>query len=124
MFSTFFRLGQTIETFRGQGIYQKAVDSAIHRLNEGKWVRLRWTPSADLTTSRLQVHLFGEGKVNQPQNYPVSSEGLAQLPRFKWGAVGVVFAIVSLSIDFRAQRTDTHGVISTPSRHPHVVDWL
>ena len=68
VFSTFFRLGQTIETFRGQGIYQKAVDAASHKVDNGGW-----------------VHLFSEGKVNQPQAYPIDFEGLARLPRFKWG---------------------------------------
>ena len=39
VFSTFFKLGQTLETFRGRGIYQEAVDTAIHKLNQGHWVR-------------------------------------------------------------------------------------
>ncbi|KAF5333337.1 hypothetical protein D9611_002264 [Ephemerocybe angulata] len=68
VFSTFFHLGQTIETFRGQGVYQKAVDSAIHKLDNGGW-----------------VHLFGEGKIYQPNAYPKDSQGLSHLPRFKWG---------------------------------------
>jgi len=38
VFSTFFRLGQSIETFRGQGIYQEAVDLAIEKINQGGWV--------------------------------------------------------------------------------------
>ncbi|KAF8873866.1 acyltransferase-domain-containing protein [Gymnopilus junonius] len=68
VFSTFFALGQTLETFRGQGIYQKSIDVAIQKLNRGNW-----------------VHLFGEGKVNQPNTYPQDELGRAQLPRFKWG---------------------------------------
>lgn len=56
-----------LETFRGNGIFQPSVDIAIKRLNEGHW-----------------VHLFGEGKVNQPPNYP-RTNGVARLPRFKWG---------------------------------------
>jgi hypothetical protein len=39
LYSTFFRMGQTIETFRGKGIYQPAVDTAIDMLNQGCWVR-------------------------------------------------------------------------------------
>jgi monolysocardiolipin acyltransferase len=39
IFSTFFSLGQTIETFRGKGIYQAAVDIAIQKVNLGSWVR-------------------------------------------------------------------------------------
>ena len=38
LLSTFFRLGQTLETFRGQGIYQDSVNTAIEKLNEGAWV--------------------------------------------------------------------------------------
>ncbi|KAF9008798.1 acyltransferase-domain-containing protein [Cyathus striatus] len=68
LFSTFFRLGQTLETCRGQGIFQPAVDSAIDKLNEGGW-----------------VHLYGEGKVNQPSTYQTDQFGRASLPRFKWG---------------------------------------
>ncbi|KAG2071977.1 acyltransferase-domain-containing protein [Suillus decipiens] len=67
LFSAFFRKGQVLETFRGNGIFQPSVDIAIKRLNEGHW-----------------VHLFGEGKVNQPPNYP-RTNGVARLPRFKWG---------------------------------------
>ncbi|KAG2336666.1 hypothetical protein BDR05DRAFT_942133 [Suillus weaverae] len=67
LFSAFFRKGQVLETFRGNGIFQPSVDIAIKQLNEGHW-----------------VHLFGEGKVNQPPNYP-RTNGVARLPRFKWG---------------------------------------
>ncbi|KAF9452156.1 acyltransferase-domain-containing protein [Macrolepiota fuliginosa MF-IS2] len=68
LFSTFFRLGQTLETFRGKGIHQHAVDFAIEQLNGGGW-----------------VHLYGEGKVNQPDTYTQDANGFARLPRFKWG---------------------------------------
>ncbi|KAF4619416.1 hypothetical protein D9613_005410 [Agrocybe pediades] len=60
--------GQTLETFRGKGIYQEAVDTAIQKLNQGHW-----------------VHLYGEGKVNQPNTYLRDEDGRAHLPRFKWG---------------------------------------
>jgi len=39
VFSAFFRKGQVIETFRGAGIYQPAVDLAIEKLRAGAWVR-------------------------------------------------------------------------------------
>ena len=39
IFSEFFRQGQVLETFRGKGIYQPAVDTAIEKLNKGEWVR-------------------------------------------------------------------------------------
>ncbi|KAJ8472409.1 hypothetical protein ONZ51_g8533 [Trametes cubensis] len=67
VFSTFFRLGQVIETFRGNGIYQPAIDTAIEKLNRGDW-----------------IHLFGEGKVNQESSDP-NSPNAARLLRFKWG---------------------------------------
>lgn len=60
LLSRFFRNGQCIETHRGGGIYQKAIDESICKLNEGKW-----------------VHLFPEGYVN------VSTS--TRLRRFKWG---------------------------------------
>lgn len=42
--STFFRNGQVIETVRGGGIYQPAVDTAIERLQEGGWVSNVYQP--------------------------------------------------------------------------------
>ena len=39
LLSAFFRSGQVLETFRGQGVYQPAVDVAIELLNRGAWVR-------------------------------------------------------------------------------------
>ena len=39
VFSAFFRKGQVLETFRGAGIYQPAVDTAIEKLRAGAWVR-------------------------------------------------------------------------------------
>jgi hypothetical protein len=38
LFSAFFRNGQVIETFRGKGIWQPAVDLAIEKVNNGGWV--------------------------------------------------------------------------------------
>lgn len=93
--SAFFSLGQTLETFRGKGIYQDAVNVAIQRINQGGWVRL--SPSLVLVTwsklnaARLrQVHMYGEGKVNQPCIYPLDKLGQARLPRFKWGMSVIV----------------------------------
>ncbi|KAI0077991.1 acyltransferase-domain-containing protein [Panus rudis PR-1116 ss-1] len=77
LLSTFFRNGQVIETFRGGGIFQQAVDIAIRKVNEGAW-----------------VHLFGEGKVNQPllqsSNRGDSEQHAHQLLRFKWGVGRIV----------------------------------
>uniref|UniRef100_V5ENF5 Tafazzin family protein n=2 Tax=Kalmanozyma brasiliensis (strain GHG001) TaxID=1365824 RepID=V5ENF5_KALBG len=60
LLSRFFRNGQCIETHRGGGIYQTAIDEAIAKLGGGNW-----------------VHLFPEGYVN------VSTS--TRLRRFKWG---------------------------------------
>ncbi|KAH7888044.1 acyltransferase-domain-containing protein [Phlebopus sp. FC_14] len=72
VFSSFFRNGQVIETFRGRGIFQPALDAAVKKLNHGHW-----------------VHLFGEGKVYQAAEYP-KRNGIAHLPRFKWGVGRVI----------------------------------
>ncbi|KZT33355.1 hypothetical protein SISSUDRAFT_967590, partial [Sistotremastrum suecicum HHB10207 ss-3] len=61
--SEFFRAGQVIETFRGRGIYQPAVNDAISLLNSGEW-----------------IHLFPESKVFQG-----SSKSTSGLGPFKWG---------------------------------------
>ncbi|KAL4403002.1 Lyso-phosphatidylcholine acyltransferase [Malassezia pachydermatis] len=61
----FFRHGQTLEVFRGNGIYQKAIEDALAILAEGRW-----------------VHIFPEGRVN------VSTS--TYLPRFKWGVSRLV----------------------------------
>lgn len=66
IFSEFFRKGQVIETFRGNGVFQPAIDLAIKKLNSGAW-----------------IHLFGEGKVNQPTR--ASGRSPVDLIRFKWG---------------------------------------
>ncbi|KAL1409702.1 Lyso-phosphatidylcholine acyltransferase [Vanrija albida] len=64
----FFTAGQVIETVRGGGIYQKAVDTAIQRVEEGAW-----------------VHIFPEGKVNQKFSHPAGG-----LLRFKWGVGRII----------------------------------
>lgn len=44
VFSRFFTLGQTIETFRGRGIFQPAVDKAVKLLQDGEWARVFLDP--------------------------------------------------------------------------------
>ncbi|KAI5478435.1 Tafazzin [Pseudohyphozyma bogoriensis] len=58
--SWFFRKGQVIETFRGKGIYQDAIDEAAKKLDHGRW-----------------VHIFPEGRIKQ--------DTFDELRRFKWG---------------------------------------
>ncbi|RHZ64080.1 hypothetical protein Glove_326g152 [Diversispora epigaea] len=67
----FFTLGQVIPTVRGAGIYQPAMNFAIDRLNEGKW-----------------VHVFPEGKVNQTMD----------LLRLKWGVGRLMMESINLPI--------------------------
>jgi hypothetical protein len=45
-----------------------------------------------------KIHLFGEGKVNQPNHYPRTNE-LARLPRFKWGVYVYLLFIVNSDDD-------------------------
>ncbi|KAF4602382.1 hypothetical protein EYR40_005587 [Pleurotus pulmonarius] len=104
VFSKFFRLGQVHETFRGKGIYQPAVDAAINTLNTtGGW-----------------VHLFGEGKINQPSTYPINPiTRKVHLPRFKWG-VGRILMESTPSMTC----TTSHR-ITTRQRPPLVIPmWL
>ncbi|KAK7681751.1 hypothetical protein QCA50_015098 [Cerrena zonata] len=78
LLSVFFRKGQVIETFRGGGIFQPAVDTAVDKLNEGAW-----------------IHLFGEGKVNQPKVDEKRDDILPHdLLRFKWGVGRIVMEAV------------------------------
>lgn len=78
--SWFFTKGQVIETFRGKGIYQKAIDVATQKLEEGNWVRCPGLPAdsqPELMSLHAQVHIFPEGRIKQ--------EDLHNLRRFKWG---------------------------------------
>lgn len=61
--SKFFTLGQVIETHRGGGVFQPAVDEAVRLLQKGEW-----------------IHIFPEGRVNQPKYNPEGG-----LFKFKWG---------------------------------------
>lgn len=104
VFSTFFRNGQVLETFRGRGVYQPSVDTAISKLSQGDWVRMLLSHSFCPKQSRSvvmlmlrggQVHLFGEGRVCQPKTYIVEN-GRAKLRRFKWGMSVLLFPFPSL----------------------------
>lgn len=76
--SKFFSLGQVIETVRGGGIFQPAIDDAIRKLGDGEWVGRPIDADSALTVS--QVNIFPEGKVNQPNLHPPGG-----MRRFKWG---------------------------------------
>src|SRR5258708_19446708 len=55
IFSSFFRAGQVIETFRGRGIYQPAVNDTVKKLHEGAC-----------------IYLFPDGSVIHPSPNPSS----------------------------------------------------
>lgn len=106
IFSAFFRKGQVLETFRGGGIYQSAVDIAINKLDQGHW-----------------VHLFGEGGVNQPHTYAME-EGKARLRRFKWGVYVVRLPpFMVLHADCLSKWPHHNGNAQGPHGHTHMVDW-
>lgn len=77
--SWFFTKGQVIETFRGKGIYQKAIDVATKKLEEGNWVccglRVHVLTKAHLAT-RTGSHLSGGSD---------KAGGLAQLAAVQMG---------------------------------------
>eukprot|EP00118_Oscarella_pearsei_P026148 m.309499 g.309499 ORF g.309499 m.309499 type:complete len:275 (+) comp46684_c0_seq1:26-850(+) len=54
----FFSLGQIVPVVRGYGVYQRAMNFVVDRLNEGGW-----------------AHIYAEGQVNESD----------QLMRLKWG---------------------------------------
>lgn len=78
--SWFFTKGQIIETFRGKGIYQKAIDTARAKLDEGRWVSCSafvFSPLLAGLPRQHKIHIFPEGKIKQ--------DTLHELRRFKWG---------------------------------------
>ncbi|KAF8897207.1 acyltransferase-domain-containing protein, partial [Infundibulicybe gibba] len=102
VFSTFFRLGQTLETFRGKGIYQSAVDTAIQKLDQGGW-----------------VHLYGEGKINQPSAYPTDEQGIVRLPRFKWGVGRVLMETITPPVIIPMWLTGFEGLMPEGRAFPY-----
>jgi len=72
VFSAFFRNGKVIDTARGDGIAQAAVDFTIERLDEGEW-----------------VHIFPQGYIRQDQLVP-------PLDRLKWGIGRILTEVKSV----------------------------
>ena len=71
--------------------------------------------------------MFGEGKVHQPTVYP-QTNGIAHLPRFKWGACVFVFLrhtvryILIVTLIRLYQRSDHYGDQCPTPNNTHVAD--
>ncbi|KAH7334033.1 acyltransferase-domain-containing protein [Rhizoctonia solani] len=76
VYNWFFHNGQVIETVRGAGVHQPAVDTAVAKLNSGAW-----------------VHVFPEGKVNQE-----SCQAGGKLLRFKWGVGRMIMSTTKVPV--------------------------
>ena len=61
VFSKFFELGQVINTERGGGMFQPAVDEAVQRLQDGEWVSRPLSPPGSLCIWHLHLDHHGHG---------------------------------------------------------------
>ncbi|KAF8603296.1 acyltransferase-domain-containing protein [Ceratobasidium sp. AG-I] len=94
VYGWFFRNGQVIETVRGAGVHQPALDIAVAKLNSGAW-----------------VHVFPEGKVNQESCKP---DG--QLLRFKWGVGRLIMSTIETPTIIPMYISGLHKVMPEPRR--------
>lgn len=69
------------------------------------WVSSSSLCDRELISIHFKVHLYGEGKVNQPDRYPQDENGLARLPRFKWGVYVFFHPIPHLGLLFKQTTT-------------------
>ncbi|KAB5590627.1 Tafazzin [Ceratobasidium theobromae] len=110
VYNWFFRNGQVLETIRGAGVHQPAVDAAVAKLNSGAWVRLDqirvdWRPGL----TDWQVHVFPEGKVNQASCHP---DG--KLIRFKWGVGRMIMSAAKTPVIIPMHISGLHKVMPEP----------
>ena len=73
--SAIFRSGQVIETFRGQGIWQPAIDDAIRKLDTGEWVShptriIEYTEKIELTRPGRYISFQRERSTRSLVNKP------------------------------------------------------
>ncbi|KAF8674600.1 Acyltransferase protein [Rhizoctonia solani] len=94
VYNWFFRNGQVIETVRGAGVHQPAVDIAVDRLNSGAW-----------------VHVFPEGKVNQGSCQPGG-----KLLRFKWGVGRMIMSTTKTPVIIPMNISGLEKVMPEPRR--------
>jgi len=92
----FFREGQTLEVFRGAGIFQRSLNDALARLAAGQW-----------------VHLFPEGYVNLTRS--------TRLRRFKWGISRLVLEAPHTPLVVPIWLMGMDQVMPHPRAHPR---WL
>ncbi|KAG8700797.1 hypothetical protein FRC08_004442 [Ceratobasidium sp. 394] len=94
VYNWFFRNGQVIETIRGGGVHQPAVDLAVEKLNAGGW-----------------IHVFPEGKVNQDSCQPGG-----QFLRFKWGVGRMIMSTTKTPTIIPMHISGFHKVMPEPRR--------
>ncbi|KAJ1303825.1 hypothetical protein OPQ81_008247 [Rhizoctonia solani] len=94
IYNCFFRNGQVLETVRGAGVHQPAVDIAVAKLNSGAW-----------------VHVFPEGKVNQE-----SCQAGGKLVRFKWGVGRMVMSTTKTPVIIPMHISGFEKVMPEPRR--------
>ena len=76
LFSRFFDNGQVIDTIRGGGIFQPAVDKAIKLLEDGEWV------CQHVLSAGLMVDTYLSRGQDQPNHYkPRRRFGTVQMGR-------------------------------------------
>jgi hypothetical protein len=57
VFSKFFQLGQVIETMRGKGIFQPAIDEAVQLVQDGEWVSNAVDPDLERSLTIADPHI-------------------------------------------------------------------